>query len=619
MKTLAGWITAVSFILMPAVAFTAGQPIRVRVVDAETGKPVAGARGGVDSSDEVIRAASNGELRLSATFPTDVWAEAPGYLRGSIAVRAKSDGAIELPLTRALSLRGVVTDPAGKGVAGVSVWASNLKNHAWSDSARTDSKGRFLMTRLGPGTTEVRVSRGMAEVIRHVDLPAAQPLTVTWGTGLLRVKVTAGDEPVADATVRLKNEALNSSRQLSTGPDGIARLEVASPERLLVQVTAPNFAPAPPRVVELGNEPEVELEFQLVPGGSIRGRVVDAEGKPIAGASVSGRVVPVRGESDWPDPAEVTSDGDGRFTLSNVAERPHRLWVSHPEFQGNTSVTATPGGEARVVLQRLASVSGRVVLGGEPVQEFSVNHERFNDPEGRFQLRGVEPGTARLRIEGPFAPATIQIALKPGEARALGDVEVVAAGGIEVIARDGKRPLEGFDIAVAPAGEPKPEEFREWMARARNGRTQSDGRIVFEDLTPGRYVVRGDGDAGVTEPVEIEVKSRSIARVELKPAPGGIVEGVVKGQDARPRAGVNVFLTGATTLRTTRTGPEGRFRITGLPSGTYRLEAVDIEQSLAALENCPLCERGEPVEVVAGKTVRMDVTLGGPDSGGGKR
>ncbi len=85
--------------------------------------------------------------------------------------------------------------------------------------------------------------------------------------------------------------------------------------------------------------------------GIIRGRVVDAEGRPVAGASVvlSERTLLVTAPRD-----RVTTDADGRFTFTG--HRFHRIWLeaakpgvgSHPQteyrmyFKGQNIVLDDP-------------------------------------------------------------------------------------------------------------------------------------------------------------------------------------------------------------------------------------------------------------------------------------
>ncbi len=85
--------------------------------------------------------------------------------------------------------------------------------------------------------------------------------------------------------------------------------------------------------------------------GIIRGRVVDAEGRPVAGAAVvlSERTLLVTAPRD-----RVTTDADGRFTFTG--HRFHRIWLeaakpgvgSHPQteyrmyFKGQNIVLDDP-------------------------------------------------------------------------------------------------------------------------------------------------------------------------------------------------------------------------------------------------------------------------------------
>lgn len=108
-------------------------------------------------------------------------------------------------------------------------------------------------------------------------------------------------------------------------------------------------------IVTFGSIAAVTLAWNLYiamnDDGIIRGRVVDADGRPVAGASVvlSERTLLVTAPRD-----RVTTDADGRFTFTG--HRFHRIWLeaakpgvgSHPQteyrmyFKGQNIVLDDP-------------------------------------------------------------------------------------------------------------------------------------------------------------------------------------------------------------------------------------------------------------------------------------
>lgn len=611
MKSLAGWIVAIPFLLGSVTALAAGEQIRVRVVDAATGKPVAGALGRLKLSDgERIDASPNGEVRFDVSTPVEVWAEAPGYLTGSIRVDAPTKKVLTIPLQKAHTLRGVVTGAAGKGLAGIEVYAEHTENDAWSARAVTDSAGRFLLTRVGPGRNRVSFARDSVHVVRHVEVPAKEPLRVEWSDSVLRVSVRSGDRPVPDARVRIEEPRRRESSTRTTDADGVAVFELEDRNRVWVQVSAPGFAPAPPRQVEI-DRAQVELTIALAPGLTIRGRVVDPLGNPITGAKIGGKVYSPPTEPKWPSPEEVESDAEGRFTLRDLADLRYTLRAEHPAYAAGEDVEARPGeGEVRLVLPRCGTVTGRLVMGGRPVRDFIVHSRYVGDSEGRFRVACLAPGETRLFFEGRFVPFTMNVRVEPGGELALGDIEVSPADELEVSVLQDARPTPEFTVSVTAAGERVPDDPSEWGTRARSRETGSDGRILFDDLPPGRYVVIGIGEAGRAGPFEVVVEGGARAKLALQVQPAGIVEGVVRDEFGKPLTGIAVFVLNDDNFRMTQSGPDGVFRVSGLETGTYWVQAFDRERALAAIENPKPDELGEPIEVKAGSIVRRDLTLG---------
>jgi hypothetical protein len=186
---------------------------------------------------------------------------------------------------------------------------------------------------------------------------------------------------------------------------------------------------------------ELRCDLALDPGKTIRGTVVDPDGKPLDGVQIRGSWG-AEGPSGKPLPAAA-------FTLTTVdTERPRPYFFRHPGrklgavvlFKGDSTDSVT------VKLQPLGAVTGRLLdLDGVPVargglmgyfEDGQLNIKRgwggffwaTAGKDGRFRAE-VFPG---IRVGAYFdvAPARVgdrvfkDLTLRPGEVRDLGDVKV---------------------------------------------------------------------------------------------------------------------------------------------------------------------------------------------------
>ncbi len=168
----------------------------------------------------------------------------------------------------------------------------------------------------------------------------------------------AGGAAVPDVSVRVR-AGLVGRGPVRTGPDGwffLHRLPAGRGE-LVVTTPAGRVETA---VVYIFDDAVSELTIQLReprPGGknrrkgramtgSIRGRVEEADGRPVADASI--RVV--QGAGPAPDLSPLTDD-DGRFVLDDLPAGSWRLAADGPAGQtGEGEVEVTAGATAQVVI-----------------------------------------------------------------------------------------------------------------------------------------------------------------------------------------------------------------------------------------------------------------------------
>jgi len=316
----------------------------VRVVDADSKSPVAGARltpffefgddgafvaGGSATTDDA------GECRLpvgksnTVTYqrPPTWWATAPGRC-ASFQMRADPNaaaGAAAVVMMKStVDVEGEAFLPDGSPAVGRRVlW----RRKGLAIDAVCDAQGRFRMAGLptDKGRQEVFLIEDAARGIIRSATVDAKPGTVgtlrfggpAIGSGNLTLKVTAGGRPVEGLFLMVGGKTEAGGRMgAMTGADGTVEVGgIATGETLRILVALADirviddFRASPAEFAPLSPGEARTLALDL-PGGAIRVRVVDADGKGVPGARVYARPTDrsVAGPAGW-----QVSLGDGRF------------------------------------------------------------------------------------------------------------------------------------------------------------------------------------------------------------------------------------------------------------------------------------------------------------------
>jgi len=548
-----------------------GASARGRVVDAETGTPLPGARvvawatdarprlGSAPSplahrplaetrTDEAGRFAvahlpARGFHDSRAGFPgrtaAFVGAERTGYARGRTGVPLLEEGGeteVTIRLWPAARIRGRVVDHKGRPVAGRRVWTSTRgpAAGAWPGAlygephaVRTAADGSYPW-RTVPVGRKPTVVNVLTNGIHRVSLEAkagerrvAPDLVLPQAPvrpPLVRVVDAAGD-PLAGASV----ETIPGRRAFTTDAQGRAPVRRPDKGEYAVIARATGFAPASTGRRRAA-EQEPELTLVLRPGHRLRGRVVDAEGNPVAGARVSVR--------------------DGRVPWKVVR---------------------------RANARRLAP--------GLP----ALHHygATLTDARGAFRFLDLPPGPYHVHAHGQDAPRsgvrenTTGVVLRlPFEQRPPPCARLV---GTVVAAPDGD-PLARFDVTL-----------REGRPNALGGmppaRRVAPGRFAAGNLEPGPHTVtvKADGFVPATEVVDVAKDGETQLRVVL--ARGATVSGTVK--DGLPRTRILLRAADGRETPARRLDRTGRFEFRGVPPGTWR-PVLDASGTTRAPRGFPL-------------------------------
>lgn len=351
---------------------------------------------------------------------------------------------------------GSVVDEAGLAVAGatveVTLGGSFVQSLEVGDvslhlllpfaEAKTDEAGEFRFAHVGTTAGAILAVQADGFVPREVALPELS----TSGLEVVLVRRTdtartihglvldAGGRPCESAQVSLGDATVAS--------DELGRFALEWEEwrtQGWLQAVKPGTAPAALALDEalLASTPEAPVVLQLgAEPRSIRGRVLDAEGRPVAGALVFspdstpfGSVVIAQGEHSllggttvealltgragpWEATMHVETDEAGGFELGGLLERHYALFALDPrDLSGSGRVDVLAGEtDARLVLApvELHAVAGRVLSRrGVPLADVQVSVGRS------FPWLAREPSTTSwtpLPARGPDAAWTLSAA-----------------------------------------------------------------------------------------------------------------------------------------------------------------------------------------------------------------
>ena len=342
--------------------------------------------------------------------------------------------------------------------------------------------------------------------------------------------------------------------------------------------------------VAVTDDDAAEVDLVLHDAG-IAGLVVDDRGRPVEGAEVGARASDVNGD---------VTDSQGRFDLGAFPPGEYEVTASWPRQYdgrrcGEDRTTVRTGDLAvRLGLPRPATITGRVLLDGAPLPYFGVlltQSPRFThigDPtgvrtaDGRFELRGVPPGTWGLVVAGPGTSLHTLggIAVAAGAHVDLGDLGLSRGHRVSGIVRDAAgEPVAAARVAIGGGLRHESidhDPLQCWFREEAETTSGADGRFVLDGVaarSPGthpRPIAAVHPEHGASRELDLPDGD---ADVELTLLPTGAIDGVVDGHG--PDRLVTVMARcGRESEWTTQVDRAGRFQLDGLPPGDYEVELI---------------------------------------------
>jgi len=411
--------------------------------------------------------------------------------------------------------------------------------------------------------------------------------------------IDSGDAPVANARVAID---AHPTRVIDTDASGSFVFEGLMPRDYRLEATGGDGYAGPVRLRLTDKSEPVTLRMK--PAGTVDVAVTGDGGKPVAGAEVE-----LRSTLTW----RATTDAKGMVQLHGVGSVWAPLAVHAGGFAPAAIMLSTSGDPAvpahvAISLARGAPIAGRVVdAAGKPVANARVVATSASEPfpvvdprrdgvvtgaDGAFAFPTLSAGTWRLTASDPgHGPATSPPLVVDGVHPRTGVELVVTDGGVvrgKVVDTNG-RPVEAAEVRVVARG------HVDWRAR-RQALTGNDGAFEIRGLPLRAMDVVASHDTGASAIVPADLTATREIELMLKLDVTGEIVGIVVDKAHQPIGDAQVYAepewTGNVEQRETWnvrgfgeavTDQGGKFKLTALPDGAYRLRATRPGASDAAM------------------------------------
>lgn len=493
-------------------------------------------------------------------------------LRDEIHTREGDLGIILLP--PAVTMAGIVLDPNGVPLAGARVQAT--KRTVEDPGAANEAGGRRGRGQRGePREFNGPEGRGGRGQFMNPGARRAQARASAWtgqdGGFVLRLPEPDGDWSVTASHPTLKSETLES--------------------------------------VQVRGAPLEGLTLRLSIGASVTGRVLTLGGLPVARASLTLRTA---GEV-WAGPPSMTrSEDDGSFRVTGLDPGEYELRAQGAGFAPTrvpNIVLATNQSQSldvllepeRVIRGSVVSASGVPIAGARILGRSEVERPRpaQSDAAGFFELGGLGSGTLDLQVRSDG----YQTWRQEGVSTAVGELRIVmqpsfSLSGV-VLDAETREPVARANLSLRSAeGEIADDNGPRGLGRrdgGGRGRTNDEGAFTIDQLSAGTWTLTVEANGYLS--AELEGLVLPGGAVEVLLDAGARVRGRVTDRSGDPIGGVQVRVlssgetnsadametdssaTGAPgrRLRSNRpvgrstTDDDGRFDITGIPTGIFRV------------------------------------------------
>jgi protocatechuate 3,4-dioxygenase beta subunit len=437
--------------------------------------------------------------------------------------------------------------------------------------AKTYQEARTGGVTVAPGeakAVEVKATRGLVIRGRVVDAKG--------GRGIPDASVSAQESGSGGGMFIIDDGSFGPG--ILTDADG--RFEIVGQAPGAYQITAkhPQFSEGTARLTL--EDRDGALDIPLVPGGTIAGVVLSAQGAPLAGAEVS-----LQGGNDGGgmrfgfDGQSTLSDGAGRFRFEHLAAGRYKVGATLRTESSPTVDVPLNAGDVREDI-RLALDAGAVLRGvvnGLPEGEragLMVNAQGADgffasvrtNADGSFEFAGVPKGTLTLRATagdnffGSSRTAVREVVIPEGQ----NEVST------EILFEDGLTITGSVMRRGAPVAGARVSAFMSGTGRQAGTRADESGAFRLVGLEAGRVNVTAfaeNFESQVSQVVELKsdttvdlvIPTAKLTGTVVDAASGLPLESTVEMQQTAPAPGT----------------PTGRMLMTTDSSGRFAFEDLD--------------------------------------------
>jgi hypothetical protein len=450
---------------------------------------------------------------------------------------------------------------------------------------------------IAPGTSAIITLDG-ATAKDGIEITMAEGATVSG------VVIDAGGQPVASARVRIgvatRGMIGGEPRQVFSADNGTFSV-AGLPRKPLEAVALAESGSSENVPVDTSHGDVANVKITIDITGTIAGIVVDKKGEPLEGVQV-GAAPDFRSGGFDPQqfrlrgfPQELT-DAGGHFELVGLAPGTYMVRASRSTagrgrmfgMEGERAETGTKN--MKITLPADGSVKGKVAFAdGTVPTPFTVgvgfSQEPVASKDGSFELGALQPRKYQLIVRGPtIDQKTVDIEIKEGEVTDAGTITVSKG---RMIA--GKVMFEGKPVpgATVYAGR---QLFGTGSSNTANFGGGPPGRSNNREATTdetGQFAISGLGPADMTLVAEHPDVGRSAAfrsqrgvndenAVILTLAGFGSLVG--KATDGEGPAADTIITvqaaSGAMSMYSVATGPDGTYRFDKLAPDIYKVSAM---------------------------------------------
>jgi hypothetical protein len=446
--------------------------------------------------------------------------------------------------------------------------------------------------RYTSGTPSMKTASRIVVVVTLLHLGAAicSAQTTKDSSASISGRVTIAGKAAADISVTASIVTGHDRRGIAkatTDEEGNYRLTGLSAGRIYVTPVAKAYVISSPELTRgqpgrmlnlLPGEEITKIDFVLIPGGVITGRITDAEGSPVIGEPIN--VLPVHTQN-----TVVLANFDGQR--------------NHTDDRGIYRMYGLAPGKYKVSVGQATRQGGTMMYrGGQYRQTFYLGVQ----DESQATVIEVKEGAEVKDVD-------IQARKETPGFKASGRVVDSTTG----------QPIPNAYIGYAPVEDPKGRGMN-----FSSNPTDANGKFTVEGLEPGQHTVFtlgvGPENISYSEPTSFEIIDGDVSGVEVKVSKGATISGIAIVENTAdpdvaallPTINLHAFVErkpgSAPSFAQGKINSDGSFKFSGLAPGKVRLVVQEYPTppkglSLLRVELNGVDQR-DGIEVSAGQEIR---------------